>query len=54
MRISEDESFCLNHYLIKNVSFSPSLPARGVWIEINHDHSEAVRYEVAPRKGSVD
>ena len=26
--------FCLNHYLVKNVSFLRSLPARGVWIEI--------------------
>ena len=26
--------FYLNHYLVKNVSFLVSLPARGVWIEI--------------------
>ena len=32
--VSAEMRFCLNHYLVKNVSFLRSLPARGVWIEI--------------------
>ena len=33
--VSAEMRFCLNHYLVKNVSFLRSLPARGVWIEID-------------------
>lgn len=32
--VSAEMRFCLNHYLVKNVSFLLSLPARGVWIEM--------------------
>ena len=32
--VSAEMRFCLNHYLVKNVSFLRSLPARGVWIEM--------------------
>ena len=27
----------MNHYLVKNVSFLRSLPARGVWIEMKQE-----------------
>ena len=32
----------------------PSLPARGVWIEISTNGTPTTRTTVTPRKGSVD
>ena len=52
--VSAEMRFCLNHYLVKNVSFLRSLPARGVWIEIAGPGRPAAVPGVAPRKGSVD
>ena len=52
--VSAEMRFCLNHYLVKNVSFLRSLPARGVWIEMIVTVVGSVGFPVAPRKGSVD
>ena len=39
--VSAEMRFCLNHYLVKNVSFLRSLPARGVWIEMSRQLRQA-------------
>ena len=52
--VSAEMRFCLNHYLVENVSFLQSLPAKGVWIEISSSSGSAGGGVVTPRKGSVD
>lgn len=52
--VSAEMRFCLNHYLVKNVSFLRSLPARGVWIEIFGPFGQAKRDRVALLMESVD
>lgn len=52
--VSAEMRFCLNHYLVKNVSFLRSLPARGVWIEIFGPFGQAKRARVALLTESVD
>ncbi len=41
----------MNHYLVKNVSFLRSLPARGVWIEIEVRQHARGREESLPARG---
>lgn len=52
--VSAEMRFCLNYYLVKNVSFLRSLPARGVWIEIFGPFGQAKRDRVALLTESVD
>ena len=47
--VSAEMRFCLNHYLVKNVSFLRSLPARGVWIEIPPKHPPKIRSSHSPQ-----
>ena len=49
--VSAEMRFCLNHYLVKNVSFLRSLPARGVWIEIYSDANYASNNRSLPARG---
>ena len=49
--VSAEMRFCLNHYLVKNVSFLRSLPARGVWIEIGAQVCHWSRSQSLPARG---
>ena len=49
--VSAEMRFCLNHYLVKNVSFLRSLPARGVWIEIAMLNGRQTRNSSLPARG---
>ena len=49
--VSAEMRFCLNHYLVKNVSFLRSLPARGVWIEIRATVRVISAHESLPARG---
>ena len=49
--VSAEMRFCLNHYLVKNVSFLRSLPARGVWIEITPIERPTRRWSSLPARG---
>ena len=49
--VSAEMRFCLNHYLVKNVSFLRSLPARGVWIEIRRRRCRPSLSRSLPARG---
>ena len=49
--VSAEMRFCLNYYLVKNVSFLRSLPARGVWIEIVSGQGDRRVVQSLPARG---